>query len=172
MGLTFQVGSAEQVLTLACASSVAQCLAELFPGCGVEPSDRELWFSLELGWSGWASLQSRVEAVLGPGGAPHLLSMEAWMGAYLPVDLEPGTVAIEGTDTSLDLASLRALVLELERFGSASGLAIDPDGLLSLVEKYDSDELCDNDMDLQTYAQLLQGAKIALERMQPLWVVK
>lgn len=172
MGLTFQVGSAEQVLTGRHASNVARCLAERFPGSGAEPSDKELWYSLELAWSGWASLQERAETVLGSGGAPHLLSMEAWMGAYLPVDLQPGTVTIEGTDTALDLASLHALVLELERFGSASGLAIDPDGLRALAEKYNNDDLCDDDMDLQTYAQLHLGAKLALERKQPLWVVK
>ena len=172
MGLTFQVGSAEQVFTEPYASNVAACLAQMFPGCGAEPSEQELWYSSELAGSGWSSLQTRAEAVLGPGNAPHLLSMQAWMGAYLPVVLQPGTVEVEGNDTALDVASLGDLVPELETFGHALGLAVDLAGLEALADKYDDDDLCDDDMDLQTYAQLLQGAKIALERGQPLWVVK
>ncbi len=172
MGLTFQVGSAKQIFDEPYASNVAACLAQMFPGCGAEPSEQELWYSLELAWSGWSSLQTRVEAVLGPGNAPHLLSTQAWKGAYLPVALQPGSIEFEGNDAALDVASLSSLILELENFGHVSGLAVDLAGLKALADKYDDDDLCDDDMDLQTYAQLLQGAKIARDREQPLWVVK
>jgi len=172
MGLTFQVGAADQVLLEPAASSVARQLEKRYPGSGAERSERDLWSSLELGWSGWQALQERVNAEVGAGGAPHFLSMEAWYGAYLPTTLEPATVEADGGDTPLSVASLPALVQELQRFGSASGLPTDPAGLQALADKYEDDDLCDDDMDLQTYAQLLQGALIAADRKQPLWVIK
>ncbi|HEY5448454.1 MAG TPA: hypothetical protein VIQ54_06870 [Polyangia bacterium] len=174
MGLTFQVGAADQVLEEPLASKLAHLLGELYPGSGSEHSESELWYSTELGWSGWEALQTRVKAVLGPKAAPHFDSMEAWFGAYLPTTqaLEPGAVEVDGGSTPLSVASLPALVQELQRFGAAAGLPTDAPGLEALAAKYDDDELCDDDMDVQTYAQLLQGALVASERRQPLWIIK
>jgi hypothetical protein len=172
MGLTFQVGAADQVLLEPGASSVARDLEKLYPGSGAESSERDLWYSLELGWSGWEALQERVNAAVGARGAPHFLSMAAWYGAYLPTTLEPDTVKVDGGETPLSVASLPALIQELQRFGTAAGLPTDPTGLQALADKYEDDDLCDADMDLQTYAQLLQGALIAAARKQPLWIVK
>jgi hypothetical protein len=172
MGLTFQVGASDQVILEPAASALARHLRERYPDCGAGPSEREPWYSTELGWSGWESLQVRVQAVLGEGSAPHFCSMEAWFGAYLPTEIEPDVINAEESDTPLSVASLPCLVDELKRFASVAGLPADLLGLQTLAAKYDDDDLCDEDMDLQTYAQLLQGAMIAIERNQPLWIVK
>ena len=98
--------------------------------------------------------------------------MEAWFGAYLPTELEPDAIQVEGSPTPLDVASLPGLIRELEQFGTISNLPVDDAGLKALEAKYDDDDLCDEDMDLQTYAQLLLGARMARSRNQPLWVIK
>jgi len=174
VGLTFQVGAADQVLLEPTASKVARRLGELYPGSGAEHAESDLWYSTELAWSGWEALQDRVKAALGPKAAPHFDSMEAWFGAYLPTTqaLKPRAVELDGGGTPLSVASLPALVQELQRFGAAAGLPIDAPGLQALAAKYDDDDLCDEDMDVQTYAQLLQGALVASERRQPLWIIK
>jgi hypothetical protein len=143
MGLSFQVGSAEQVILEPAASRFVARLASSYPASRAGANSREAWCSTELAWSGWSALQGRVASTLGETRAPHLLSMEAWFGAYLPTELEPG-----------------------------ANLPVDEAGLKALEAKYDDDELCDEDMDVQTYAQLLLGARMAQSRNQPLWVIK
>ena len=172
MGLTFQVGSADQVLEEDYATELMPVLAASFPGAGAEHSSVEAWYSPELAWSGWGALQERVEAVLGAGKAPHFLSMEAWFGAYVPLAIEPTAVQVGEHETPLAVAALGALTEELERFGRAADLPTDREGLMRLAAKYDDDELCDDDMDVQTYAQVLLGAFVARERGQPLWIIK
>jgi hypothetical protein len=44
--------------------------------------------------------------------------------------------------------------------------------LKQLAEKYQEDDLIDEDMDIQTYGQLLLAAHEAQRRRQVLWVVK
>jgi hypothetical protein len=172
MGLTIQVGAADQVLEEDFAKVLVAVLAASFPGAGAEPREEDTWYSPELGWSGWGALQERVERVLGAGAAPHFLSMEAWFGAYLPVATEPGVLQVGDDETPFSIAALSALTEELERFGRAANLPTDREGLTRLADKYEDDDLCDDDMDLQTYAQVLLGALVARERRQPLWIIK
>ena len=98
MGLTFQVGAADQVLEEPLASKLAHLLGELYPGSGSEHSESELWYSTELGWSGWEALQTRVKAVLGPKAA-------AYDGRVLLSRLSPGEacMAIIGNSFQLDV---------------------------------------------------------------------
>ena len=66
----------------------------------------------------------------------------------------------------------KGLIGELERVGPALGLATDDDGLARIAAKYADDDSCDDDMEVQAYAQLLLAARQAIARRQPLWVVK
>jgi hypothetical protein len=92
MGLSFQVGSATQVILEPAASQFAERLASRYPGSHAGSDTREEWCSDELPWSGWQRLQERVSSTLGKDQAPHLLSMEAWFGGYLPMELEPDAI--------------------------------------------------------------------------------
>jgi hypothetical protein len=98
--------------------------------------------------------------------------MEAWSGCYVPAETQPGSFEFDGEKTPLAVASLPALVSELESVGRALGLPTDDNGLKQLAAKYQDDDLVDSDMDIQTYAQLLLAAHVAQRRRQVLWVVK
>jgi hypothetical protein len=67
---------------------------------------------------------------------------------------------------------LDRLVDELEAVAAALGLPVDSAGLQELVRRYKDDDLVDDDMDIQTYAQLLLATQEAKKRKQELWVVK
>jgi hypothetical protein len=104
---------------------------------------------------------------------PHLLSMEAWSGCYVPAMMEPASFKIKGSDTPLAVGSLPQLIKELEAFGQKSGLPIADLELRALFSKYqEDDDLVDSDMDIQTYSQLLLTAHAAHRRHQALWIVK
>jgi hypothetical protein len=171
MGLTFSVGNPVDALIEPFAEQVKRTLAAHFDGIILD-SDEEAYFSAELGWSGWRELQQRAMEVVGARGLPHLLSMEAWSGCYVPAETEPGSFEFDGEDMRLDVASLPALVCELENVGRALDLPTSDSGLNELAAKYRDGELIDADMDIQTYAQLLLAAHAAQRRRQVLWVVK
>ncbi len=74
---------------------------------------------------------------------------------------------------TVNVASLDNLINEIETFGKAESLPVDDTGLQEFADKYlGDDDLIDDDMDLQTYAQLLLVAHEAKRRNQPLWVIK
>ncbi len=137
-------------------------------------SSDDPWYTEELGWSGWAALQERALEFLAPDKIEHFLSMEAWKGAYLPVETVPMSLDdIPGDKTPLKVASLRRLIEELTLIGRALKLPTDTQGLESLAQNcLEDDDLIDEDMEIQTYAQLFLAAYKAVSRDQPLWVVK
>jgi len=99
--------------------------------------------------------------------------MEAWQGVYVPGEADIGFFTFDGHSTPLSVASLDQLIGELEAIGVALGLPTDGADLRSLFLGYrDDDDRCDDDMDIQTYVQLLLSAREAKKRNQPLWVVK
>ena len=173
MGLKFTVGRPTDVFDEPFAELVgyvleAECANNVDWGLdGVEP-----FHSAELGWSGWNLLQERARVALTPEEVPNLLSMEAMHGAYLPGWPEAGAIVFDDYPMPLDVAPLEALIGELEKVGPALGLATDEAGLAAIATKYADDDLCDDDMEIQTYAQLLLAARVAVTRRQPLWVVK
>ena len=173
MALVFTVGRPADVFEEPFAELVghvleAECADRVDFGMeGVAP-----FRSGELGMSGWGLLQERARVALSAEGVPNLLSMDALHGAYLPGWPEAGAIVFDDYPTPLDVASLEGLIDELERVGPALGLATDPAGLAALAAKYDDDDLRDDDMEIQTYAQLLIAARAAAARRQPLWVVK
>lgn len=173
MGLTFSVGNGSHVFEEPYGSNLDEAFQEHFSGFISSYPEEEAWYSRELAWSGWESLQQRARETLGASAVPHLLAMPAWKGAYLPVDIEPCSITdVPGEDSHLDLASLDHLIAELEAFGRASGLPLDEAGLQELAAKYNDDDTIDADMDLQTYAQLLLASHEAKRARCPLWIVK
>jgi hypothetical protein len=172
MGLTFSVGNPVDAFIEPFANRVKETLASHFPGTIELDSDEEAYFSEELGWSGWRLLQEKAVHAVTAARVPHFLSMEAWSGCYVPAETQPGSFEFDGQETPLDVASLPALVSELEAVGKALELPTDENGLKQLAAKYQEDDLIDADMDIQTYAQLLLAARVAQLRRQILWVVK
>jgi hypothetical protein len=173
VGLTFTVGTPADVFYEPYASNLRAAIDHHFDEQVALESTQPPWHSDELGWSGWHKLQSRAVALVGTSAARHLLSMEAWKGAYLPVDLEPGVLdSIPGESGALDIGSLPRLVEELTRIAGALTISTDDSSLLALAVKYRVDDLSDDEMGLQTLVQLLLAAYEATRRRQPLWIVK
>ena len=175
MGLTFTVGNATHVFMDPYGSNLQSKLDAEFPvKINRMSDDDDPWYSQELGWSGWEELQKRTAEVLGQDAAPHLLSMPAWKGVYLPVEVQPCTLAdVPGDDTPLEIGCLDRLREELEAFGMAAGFPTDNEGLEALAARYlEDDDLIDDDMEIQTYAQLLLAAIFASRHRYPLWIVK
>ena len=173
MGLIFTVGRPSDVFDEPFAKLVghvleAECEDHIDWGReGVEPFQ-----SGELGWSGWSLLQERARVALSAEEVPNFLSMDAMHGAYLPGWAEAGAIVFDDYPMPLDVAPLEGLIAELERVGPALGLATDEVSLAAIAARYRDDDLCDDDMEIQTYAQLLRAAREAATRRQPLWVVK
>jgi hypothetical protein len=172
MGLVFTVGKPSDAFVPGYAKRVQSRLSEEFGPGVVRDSPRKAYVSGEVWWSGWARLQEAAAAAVGADRVPHLLSMEAWNGCYVPVPAEPTEFAIPGQSAPLKVGSLAALVGELEAVGAALGLPTDDDALRELADEHAEDEPEDGDMDFQTYAELLLAARVAVRRQQVLWVVK
>jgi hypothetical protein len=118
------------------------------------------------------TLQEAAADAVGADRVPHLLSMEAWNGCYVPVPTGPVAFDIPGNSAPLKVGSVPALVGELEAVGAALGLPTDEAGLRELADEHADDEPEEGAMDFQTYAELLRAAHVARSRRQVLWVVK
>lgn len=172
MGLSFRVGNPSDAFIPDYAERVRTRLAEAFGPAVALDSPEEPYSSDEVGWGGWARLQEAAAEEVGADRVPHLLSMEAWNGCYVPAQTEPTAFAVPGNSAPLAVGSLPALVAELEGVGAAMGLPTDDAGLRELAVDHADDEPDDGEMDYQTYAELLRAALVARSRRQVLWVVK
>lgn len=175
MALVLRVGTTADVFTEPFATTLATALEHHFgPGMHLQgQSEDEGWHSTELGWSWWQMLQDRAAVLLGPEATPHLSSMPAWRGVFLPKTVEIGELSgIPGDEAAICIASLTSLMRELGAVATAIGVLFTVQACEALAAKYDNDDLCDDDPELQTLAQLGIGAHVATERGQPLWVIK
>jgi hypothetical protein len=172
MGLAFTVGNPSDVFEAPFADRVHSTLLGHFGDAVILDSDEAPFYSEEIGWSGWQSLQERAAEAVTAERVPHLLSLEAWCGCYVPADVQPGRIEFDGESTALAVGSLGRLLSELEAVGAALGLPTDDLGLRELAGRYQDDDLVDEDMEIQTYAQLLRSAHAAQRRRPTLWVVK
>jgi hypothetical protein len=172
MGLTFSVGNPSDVFTSDYAERVRSQLAKEFGSGIVLESPEEAYSSDEVGWGGWTRLQVAAIAAVGANQVIHLLSMEAWNGCYVTVPTKPARISIRGQSAPLKVASLPALVGELEAVGVALGLSTDAAALRELAADHADDEPEEGDMDFQAYAELLLAAHVAERRRQVLWIVK
>lgn len=172
MGLVFSVGNPSDAFMPDYAKRVQSQLAKLFGLTIVLDSSEEAYSSDEVGWGGWVRLQEAAAEAVGADQLPHLLSMEAWNGCYVPAKTKPTKFSIPGNSAPLKVGSLPALIAELNAVGAAMGLPTDEAGLRELAAKHEDDEPDHSEMDYQTYAELLRAALIAQSRRQVLWVVK
>lgn len=174
MGLAFSIGTAASIFSEPFAARIQDVVKKVL-GYSIPletPFEDDAYWSEELGWSGWDQLQERAILSLGEENIPQLLAMEAWQGVYLPVDMKPIEISIIEEEEPLQCGSLPLLVKELEQFAEKEGLPIDKEGLEEFWEKYLDDDFVDEDMDIQTYLQLMLTAQIALAHNLPLWIVK
>lgn len=172
MALVFSVSAPSTAFTEPFATQVADTLRAQF-GDEIDFDNEAERHSDELGWSGWAKLQERGAEACGADNLPHFLSMEAWSGCYLPVATCIGTFKFPGDEPHLDVGALDNLIAELELIGTALGLPLGDLELNEVYRKYiDDDDLVDEDMDIQTFTQLLPLARFAREQRLPLWVIK
>jgi hypothetical protein len=112
VGLTFTVGNPVDALTQPYADRVRATLEKHCGDSVVLDSEEAPYFSAELGWDGWRSLQKKAVEAVGASKVPHFLSMEAWCGSYVPTVTQPGSFEFDGEPTKLDIASLPALLDE------------------------------------------------------------
>lgn len=172
MALVLTVSAPTTVFTEPHGTLVADTLRARF-GDAIDYDSTDERYSCELGWSGWSTLQQRAVDACGTDAIPHFLSMEAWSGAYVPVETEIGTFEFPGDGPNLDIGCLLNLIAELELIARALDLPTDDGSLDKLFRHYaDNDDLIDDDMDIQTFTQLLPLARYALKKRLPLWVVK
>jgi hypothetical protein len=175
VALVLRVGTTADVFTEPFAANLAAALEHHF-GEGMSlrgQSEDEGWNSIELGSSWWRQLQERVGSLLGTEATPHFSSVPAWRGVFLPKDVEIGKLSeVPGDEAPICIASLPALMRELEAASTAMGVPFTIPECESMAAKYDDDELCDDDPELQALLQLVIGAHRAVQRNQPLWVIK
>ena len=176
MGLILQVGTAADVFTQPFADRVAHVLQQHFGKAMriVGTSDNGAWQSAELGWSDLRSLQDHARSVVDTEAVPHLLSMPAWRGAFLPVETAIGELTeIWEPDQPIAIASLLSLDAELRVLSRTMGVPYDEQACHELFRSYrDDDDRIEEDPEVQMLTQLIIGTHVGLSRQQPLWVVK
>ena len=167
MSLTFVVGAAGDVFNGGLAGAIDAELRRRFPTVAHRQGDT--YESEPVDATGWRSLQQRVLRTVDF--APQLTGVDAYQAVYVPT--APATVdhvPIGNLADPLQIGSLDALLIELRAFAAAASLPTDDLELMTLAAHYlERDE--DEDLDVQTYAQLMLSAKQAAVRNQPLWVV-
>lgn len=165
------VGASTDVFGPDLARAVDAELRGRFPA--VAAAEEEAYRSDTIEAVGWPALQQRAAAVLGAGAAPQLVSVEAYQAVYMPADVPKiEHLPIANAADPLQVGSLDALLDELRRFAAKAELPTDDVELMQLAAHYlEDDALYDQDLDVQTYVQLMLSAKQAAARRLPLWIV-
>lgn len=163
------MGASRDVFASDLARAVDDELRNRFPA--VHAGDEEAYRSDEIEAVGWPALQQRAAEVLGV--APQLGGVEAYQAVYVPADVPKiEHLPIANAADPLQVGSLDALLDELRRFADKASLPTDDVELMQLAAHYlEDDALYDQDLDVQTYVQLMLSAKQAAVRRLPLWIV-
>jgi len=119
---------------------------------------------------GWSQLQSRVLQTLDA--APQITGVDAYQSVYLPGPRDSvERVSIPNVADPLEVGSLDALLRELRAFAAKAALPTDDVELMQLAAQYlENDALFDQDLDVQTYVQLMLAAKQSAAHGVPLWI--
>ena len=167
--LSFVVGNASDVFGAGFAQAAHSELKKRFPSLPPERHE-EPYRSEPVEVRGWFELQKLAASMLGTASA---LSLEPYQAVYLPFATNGiESIIVPQAADPLHAASLDALLDELRRFAGAASLPTDDLELMQLAAKYlEDDALFDQDLDTQTYVQLMLTAKQAAARKQPLWLV-
>ena len=120
---------------------------------------------------GWPALQQKAVQLLGA--APQIASVEAYQAVYVPTPTEGvDHVIVPNAADPLQVGSVVRLLEELNALAEKASWPTDDIQLMDLAAQYlEDDALFDQDLDVQTYIQLMLSAKQAAARKQPLWVV-
>ncbi|HKS22266.1 MAG TPA: hypothetical protein VJZ76_05680 [Thermoanaerobaculia bacterium] len=160
MSLTFVVGRAGDVFGPALADAVDAALRGRFPSLTLRDGDP--YHSEPVEFAGWRDLARR---------APLLV--EPYQAVFVPVDVAAvETLVIPNAADPLQVASLSQLLAALHAFAESAALPTDDVELMTLAAKYlEDDLLISDDLDVQTYVQLMLSAKQAAATGRALWVV-
>ena len=169
--LTFVVGSAADVFGGDLARAVDAQLHARFSFASAD--GEEAYRSEPVDAVGWQHLQLRAGDALGRDTIQQLAGIEAYQAVYLPAAMSAiDHVPIPQAADPLQVGSVPQLLEELRRFAASASLPTDDIELMKLGAHYlESDDLYDQDLDVQTYVQLMLSAKQAAARGQALWVV-
>jgi len=165
--LAFVAGGAADVFPADLAQAIAGVVRARFARAG---EAEETYRSDPVHPIGWSRLQTRVARTLDA--APQLTGMDAYQSVYLP---EAGDsverVTIPNVADPLEIGSLDALLAELRAFAAKASLPTDDVELMQLAAHYlEDDALIDQDLDVQTYVQLMLAAKQSAAHGVPLWI--
>lgn len=119
---------------------------------------------------GWSQLQARALKTLDA--APQLAGIDAYQSVYLPGKRDGvQRVPIPNVADPLEIGSLDSLLGELRAFAAKAALPTDDVELMQLAAHYlENDALIDQDLDVQTYVQLMLAAKQSAAHGMPLWI--
>lgn len=161
MPLTFVSGSPADVFGPELARAVDAELRRRFPGLTL--GDGEPYRADPVEFAGWAALRNRIA---------QLAPIEPYQAVFLPIATAIESLAIANAADPLQVASLTALLDALRTFAASASLPTDDVELMQLGAKYlEDDALFDQDLDVQTYVQLMLAAKQASAHGQGLWIV-
>ena len=161
VAFTFVVGAARDVFPPDLAQAVEEKLRGRFalPAC----TDEESYRSDDVEAAGWLALQKRLAAIA---------NVDAYQAVFVPAPVKRlEEVTVPNLADPLHVAGLDALLKGLHDFAAKSSLPTDDVKLMALAALYlEDDALVDQDLDVQTYVQLMLSAKQAAARKQPLWI--
>jgi len=156
------VGRAGDVFGPALADAVDAALRGRFPALALRGGDP--YHSEPVEFAGWRDLARR---------APLLAGIDPYQAVFVPADVAAvETIVIPNAADPLHVASLSRLLADLHAFADANALPTDDVELMTLAAKYlEDDLLISDDLDVQTYVQLMLSAKQASATGRALWVV-
>ena len=160
MSLTFVVGRAGDVFGPALADAVDTALRGRFPSLSLRDGDP--YRSEPVEFAGWRDLARRAPLLVDP-----------YQAVFVPAEVAAvETLPIPNAADPLQVASLSRLMAGLNAFAEAAALPTDDVELMTLAAKYlEDDLLISDDLDVQTYVQLMLSAKQASATGRVLWVV-
>jgi len=162
VSLTFVVGRAADVFGPALADAVESVLRGRFPALSLR--DGDAYESEPVEFAGWRDLARR---------APLLAGIDPYQAVFVPVDVAAvEALPIPNAADPLQVASLGQLLDALRTFAAEAALPTDDVELMELAARYlEDDFLISDDLDVQTYVQLMLSAKQAAATRRALWVV-
>jgi hypothetical protein len=159
--LEFVAGSASEVFP----ANMAESIGRIVPSAAAE-----VYRSDPVDPRGWSQLQARVLRTLDA--APQIAGIDAYQSVYVP-GARNGVerVPIPNVADPLEIGGLDSLLGELRAFAEKAALPTDEVELMQLAAHYlENDALIDQDLDVQTYVQLMLAAKQSAAHGVPLWI--
>ena len=166
--LVFVAGAAADVFPPDLAQSIDAALRTRFPDF-IE-TNNEPYRSEPVEPVGWSRLQERAARTIAS--TPQLTGIDAYQSVYVPVRFDAvERLPIPTVADPLEVGSLAALLDELRAFAAGASLPTDDVELMQLGAHYLEDDLLfDQDLDIQTYVQLMLTAKQSAAHGVPLWI--